>query len=86
MKDQHKPVPVTKCRFEDSGCDSGDDYWKASILYAAAKSQKCKVYRLPMEHINLAMMPFTMHNVYGFVYHMQRAMMTDLKYPVLSGR
>ena len=85
-KQKHKPVALTQICFEDSGCEAGNgDYWKATTLYDAAKKQKCKIYRLPVEHIDLTDMPFDVRNVYGFAYHTKRMMDTDLKYPVLVG-
>ena len=83
---KHKPVEVTQMCFEDSGyVDRSDDYWKATTLYDAAKSQKCKIYNLPIEHIDLTPMPFSITNLYGFAYHVKRMMDTNLKYPVLVG-
>lgn len=88
MKRKNKPINYPAFCFEDSGYETteGGDFWKATTLYDAAKEQKCKVYRLPIEHIDLSDTHWKgVGNVDSLAYHYKRTMATDLKYPVLVG-
>jgi len=82
---KHKAITITVLPFKESGAKCGDEYWKASTLYDAARIQKCRVYRLPIEHLDLSTAPFNGGRIYDYVYHAKRILNTDLNIPVIVG-
>ena len=45
---------LSDCSFEESGYTFGEDRWSAKSLVKAADDQKCRVYSIPLKHINLS--------------------------------
>jgi hypothetical protein len=59
--------------------------WQAKDLYAQAKEEKAKPYRLPLKHIDLSVVRHPGERILDQAHHCMRTMNTDPDIPVLVG-
>jgi len=78
-------IPLETCKFEDSSYTDGDMNWTAPSLYAAAKKQGCRKFKLPLDHLDLTWRRWKDLRVIDMAYFYQRIRRTNLNHPILLG-
>jgi len=61
----------------------GNYRYAAATLVQWCKEKNYPIFSVPLASIDLTLCPWDIYNVGSFIYHMDRVMKTDLKYPII---
>jgi len=79
-------IDIDTCKFEDSTFIQQGKTWSAPYLYKCAEEQKCKTFKLNLDHYDLTYKRFAgCTRVVDIAYHCKRINDSDLSHPILLG-
>lgn len=75
-------IKLPECKLEEERFWDGNKAWVMAKVVEAAKD--LPVFDLPLAHIDISVEPWSGSNtVQNLAYHVKRAEMSDLKYPII---
>lgn len=76
-------VELDSCSIVENYYTTENKTYDASSLIQATREQKCEVFEIPLAAIDLKMAPWSIEDIDSFLYHANRAMKADEKYPII---